>query len=331
MTTKRVSLLLGALWVILASAAKAQVPIVLPRDCSLIQRSIDLLPPRGGTVTVRAGNYRCREPIVIDRDNVDLRGEGPATVLRVADGANIPVLILGQSVAVPTTLRKGIHVSGLVVDGNRENQQFECLHGPCTADNPLRNNGISIRRCEDCRVERVTAVRARSGGLVSELGTRRLVVNDFSAFDNHFDGLAAYETEDSTFSRIDLHDNRAAGLSFDIRFNNNIVGDVVITGSGSVGIFMRDAFDNLFHGVQIRRSREHGMFLAQVDDDRSKPAAGNTFSGFVVSESGGAGLRVNDVSCVENLVVASQFVRNLGGCVTEPFAGLVRVFGTICR
>jgi len=35
-----------------------------------------------------------------------------------------------------------------------------------------------------------------------------------------FDGLAAYLTEDSTFTDLALHDNAAAGLSFDDDFDN---------------------------------------------------------------------------------------------------------------
>ena len=299
--------------------------------CQAIQKAINILPPEGGQVMIRAGTYTCNDPIVIDRDNVALRGEGPATILRLANGANSPVLILGQTTPMPTVTRRNIHVSDLVIDGNRGNQTFECLKGDCTPTNPLRNNGVTLRRVSDIRIEHVTVFSARSGGLVSELICRRLTVRDFTAFDNHFDGLAGYETEDSTFSGLYLHDNLAAGFSFDIAFNKNVVSDTIITGSGSVGIFMRDARDNLFHGLQIRNSGQHGIFLAQVDTDATKPAAGNTFSGVIVSGSQGAGFRVNDLSCVSNIVTGAQFIGNSGGCISEASPGLVLNSGTICR
>jgi hypothetical protein len=113
---------------------------------------------------------------------------------------NAPVLILGQTVAVPSITRRNNHISDLMIDGNRANQTSECMGGPCGPDHPLRNNGISIRRCEDCRVERVTIFSASSGGLVTELTCRGLTVRDYTSFDNQFDGLAAYEPENSTFS-----------------------------------------------------------------------------------------------------------------------------------
>jgi parallel beta-helix repeat protein len=300
-------------------------------DCKSIQKALDALPAEGGEVLVQAGTYSCTEPVVIDRDNVEVRGEGPATLLRLADGANAPLLILGQTMAVPDTTRTNITVSDLALDGNRQNQTFECFKGDCTPSNPLRNNGVTLRRVSDARVDRVTVRGARSGGLVSELACRRLTIRDFTSYDSEFDGLAGYETEDSVYSGLYLHNNLAAGFSFDIAFNNNIISDTVISGNGKVGIFMRDSRDNIFRGLQIRNNGEHGIFLAQVDTDATKPAAGNTFIGVTVSGSSGAGLRVNDLSCVNNAVIGSQFVANSAGCISEASPGLAIAVGTVCR
>ena len=300
-------------------------------DCEGIQIAINGLALEGGQVLIQAGTYTCKSPIIIDRDNVELKGEGPGTILRLADGANAPVLIVGQVIPVPTVTRHNVVVSDLVIDGNRQNQTFECLGGDCTPSNPLRNNAITLRRVTDTRIERVSVFGARSGGLVSELTCRRLTIRDFTSFDNHFDGLAGYETEDSILSGLYLHDNLAAGFSFDIAFNNNVISDTVIAGNAKVGIFMRDSRDNVFKGLQIRNSGEHGVFLAQVDTDATKPASGNTFIGMVVSGSKGAGLRVNDLSCLNNSVIGSQFVGNSQGCISEASPGLTLSSGITCR
>src|SRR6185295_19278469 len=300
-------------------------------NCEAIQGAINDLPTEGGQVLIQAGTYTCQIPLVIDRDNVELHGEGPATVLRLADGANAPVLIVGQTIPVPTATRHNIVVSDLAIDGNRAKQTFECLGGDCTVSNPLRNNAITLRRVTDARIERVAVHSARSGGLVSELTCRRLTIRDFTSFDNHFDGLAGYETEDSVFSGLYLHDNLAAGFSFDIAFSNNIISDTVIASNAKVGIFMRDSRDNVFKGLQIRNSGEHGVFLAQVDTDATKPAAGNIFVALMVSDSQGAGVRVNDLSCVNNSIVSSQFVGNSGGCVSEASPGLALASANTCR
>jgi parallel beta-helix repeat protein len=155
-------------------------------------------------------------------------------------------------------------------------------------------------------------------------------VSDFSSSDNYFDGIALYETENSIFSTLYLHDNPFAGMSLDIQFNNNIISDVVMSNNGKQGIFMRDSRDNVFSDIQIRGSGEQGLFLAQVDSDVSKPAAGNTFHGLVVSDSAKVGMRVNDLSCVNNLVAGAQFINN-AACISEAAPGLVKQSGVVCR
>jgi parallel beta-helix repeat protein len=173
-------------------------------------------------------------------------------------------------------------------------------------------------------------VGARSGGLVTEKGCQRIHVQNFSSTDNHFDGIALYETENSIFSELYLHDNPYAGISLDIRFNHNIISDAVLTNNGKQGIFMRDSRDNIFLGLQIRGSGEQGLFLAQVDSDTTKPAAGNTFIGLVVADSTQAGMRVNDASCINNMVESAQFINN-PICISEATPGLVQQNGVICR
>jgi hypothetical protein len=313
------------------AVANTQAAVVKGKTCAAIQQTINLLPKRGGEVIVPAGIYNCKSPIIIDRPNISLRGVGTGTVLRLANGANAPVIIMGQAMGVPDTKTVNVSVSNLMIDGNRRNQTSECMGGPCSEEFPLRNNGISIRHCFDCRVEGVTVHSAASGGLVTELKSRRLTIRDYRSFDNEFDGLAGYETEDSIFSGIHLYDNLAAGFSFDIQFNRNMFNDVVIENSGSVGIFIRDSQDNIFTNMHINNSKQHGVFLAQVDDEADKPAAGQTFTGLMVSGSGGYGVLVNDASCVDTVLVGAQLIKNQAGCVGEFTSGLVTNVGSVCR
>ena len=298
--------------------------------CGGIQGAINALPPDGGVVRVASGTYNCTAPIVIDRDNVAIRGEGTSTVLRLADNVNAPVVVIGQPVPVPTITRQNIVVSDLVIDGNRANQTQECWGGPCETF-PLRNNGISVRRVEGATIERLGIRSTRSGGLVTELGSKHLLVRDITSDDNQFDGIAGYETTLSTFSNITARDNiSGAGMSFDIRFRNNLVTDSTLV-NNNLGIFMRDSTNNTFNGLVIHRSHDHGIFLAQVDNDAATPAARNTFTAMTVSESGGSGLRANDASVVDNAVTAAQFTANAGGCVSEAVPGQVHQSSVICR
>lgn len=316
---------------LLLGAQQGFAVTVKGNTCDAIQKTIDRLPAIGGEVIIPAGRYTCSTPIILDRDNIIVRGEGAGTLLRVADKANIPVFVMGQTIRNPTVTRRYIQVKNLHIDGNRANQTSECMGGPCSDQFPLRNNGITIRRCEDCVVDNVTVYGAISGGLVTELGCYRLMIRDYTSHDNEFDGFAGYETENSTFSGINLYNNKGAGISTDIHFDNNKFSDVTITNTQTVGIFMRDSSNNSFTNVHIRNSKQHGIFLAQVDDDITKPAAGNTFNSLVISDSGGYGILISDASCVNNLFVASQYVDNKKGCYGEAASNLIEGVGAICR
>jgi hypothetical protein len=307
-------------------------------SCTDIQAAIDALPAGGGAVLVKAGSYTCDDSIVIDRDSVTLRGTGAATVLGLGDEVNRPVLILGQTIANPTTTRSHIHVADLSIDGNRAQQAHQCSTSECEGGDFLRNNGISLRRVADTLVENVSVENARSGGLVVEMGSRRVAVRDFTASNSEFDGLAGYNTEDSLFTGLDLHDNEKAGLSFDTDFDHNTISDSTLTGNGSVGVFMRHASDNLFTDIRIRDSFEFGVFLAE-NAETFGPALGNTFTGMVISGSGdvgapasvGFGMRVADASCTDNVIVASQLVGNRDGGISEATSGLVTEEAVIVR
>jgi hypothetical protein len=227
-----------------------------------IQAALDNLPESGGTVVLKAGVYSVIQPICLSRDNLTLRGAGATTILRLADNANCPVVIMGSTSNYPTEVVKNLRVCDLDIDGNRDNQQVECWNIQGEGDE-IRNNGLTIRSVSDASVERVRSYRCRSGGLVTEKGVRRLTVSDYAAWDNHFDGLAAYVTEDSLFTQMVLRDNHGAGLSLDHKFNHNTISDTILADNGC-GIFMRDSRENLFQGVTIRNSREHGVFMSQA-------------------------------------------------------------------
>ncbi len=227
-----------------------------------IQAALNNLPESGGTVVLKAGIYSVNQPICLSRDNLTLRGAGATTILRLANHANCPVVIMGSTSNYPTEVVKNLRVCDLDVDGNRDNQQVECWNILGEGDE-IRNNGLTIRSVSDASVERVRSYRCRSGGLVTEKGVRRLTVSDYAAWDNHFDGLAAYVTEDSLFTQMVLRDNHGAGLSLDHKFNHNALSDVILADNGC-GIFMRDSRENLFQGVTIRNSREHGVFMSQA-------------------------------------------------------------------
>jgi hypothetical protein len=296
-----------------------------------IQRALDGLPESGGEVVLPPGNFKICQPIVLWRDHQTLRGSGVETVLHLADSANCPVIIMGEPLNHPNQTVKNLRVSDLFVDGNRFHQQHELwrLKGE---GSQIRNNGIQVQGVSDSTVENVVCARCRSGGLVTTRGVQRLVVKNLNAFDNEFDGLACYETEDCLFTELNLHDNPGAGISLDLAFNHNVISNAVLAGN-DLGIFMRASCDNQFYNVSIRDSRHFGVFMAHAGRQTERgwqsvprtECTHNTFTNLITIRCGGPAFHVNNSTCTNNIIVGAQFENGVQNGLSHASADLMTV------
>jgi parallel beta-helix repeat protein len=272
-----------------------------------IHAALAALPAAGGVVELGPGTFRITQPIILDRSDLELRGQGQETRLELAAQANCPVVVIGNISTPPEWLVRRAVVRSLFIDGNRTEQRFECWGGLCDEQGrtALRNNGITIRGAEDVLVEDVVICRARSGGVVLEKLCRRVRLHRVEAYDNEFDGVAAYETEDSEFSGLNLHHNRSAGFSFDWRFNRNRITDSKAEDNGSQGIFMRDSNGNLFERLLLRNNGEQGLFMAETRELPGTACRYNRFSEVTITGNRTQGIRINDASCNPNTLADS--------------------------
>ena len=334
------SALFGCLLIFpVACVVAPQIPVLKPVVMTLhpgatgveIQRALDLLPERGGEVVLPPGIIEVRQPIVLHRDHQTLRGSGNTTVLHLADGANCPVIILGEPVNNPRSTVKNLLLDGFSIDGNRSHQQHELwrLRGE---GSEIRNNGITVQNVTDSVLEHITSARCRSGGLVTTRNVRRLAVRDYTSFDNEFDGLACYQTEDSLFTGLRLYDNPGAGISLDLAFNHNVVSNAVLT-ANDLGIFMRASRDNRFYNIAIRHSRHYGVFMAHAERPAGRgmqqvprtECVHNSFNNLIASNCGSAGFRVNDTTCTNNVIIRPRFDGNARGGLSLAQPDLVAV------
>jgi hypothetical protein len=296
-----------------------------------IQQALDALPKGGGEVVLPPETISIRQSVVLRRDNQTLRGSGTSTILRLADHANCPVLILGEPVNHPKRTVKHLRVADLFIDGNRRNQQYE-LWQISGDGSQIRNNGITVQGVSDSAVESVTCAACRSGGLVTTLGVKRLTVHGLTAFDNQFDGLACYQTTHSVFSDLYLHDNPGAGISLDLAFNHNVISNAFLAGN-DLGIFMRASRDNQFHNVTIHNSHHFGVFMAHAEQFTAgavRPApesecTQNAFTNLIAKNCGSAAFRVNNATCTDNVIIRPRFDGNLKGGLSLAQPNLVTV------
>jgi hypothetical protein len=319
-----------------SSAAAATVTVPVKAGGEGIQKALDHLP-KGGEVLLRPGTYVVRQPIILRHPHQTLRGAGPATVLFLADNANCPVVILGNPLAKAGGPTTDLRLSDLAIDGNRANQQRE-LWRSATDGGLINNNGVNVWDADGVTVERVVCCRCRSGGMVTAGRTRRLTVRELTAFDNQFDGLACYLTEDSHFSQLSLHDNQAAGISLDLNFVHNVIEGAVLAGN-DLGIFMRQSRNNKFERLTIEKSRHHGVFMAQTgvrvasgwQPCPGTECTGNSFGKILIAGCGGKAFVVNDASCTDNVIDSGQFYDNAQGGLSQAGANVVTVRALVER
>ena len=115
-------------WVGLSGAGDFPAPFLrLPSGVTgeEIQLALDALPTAGGEVILPPEVIMIRQPLRMHRDSQTLRGAGTATVLRLADKADCPVLLLGEPVNTPKRIVKNLCVRDLGIDGNRSRQTRE--------------------------------------------------------------------------------------------------------------------------------------------------------------------------------------------------------------
>lgn len=301
-------------------------PLVLTLPASAtdaqIQKALDELPPKG-EVDLPAGTFLITQPILLRHNDVTLRGDGPSTVLRLADGANCPVVILGPPMNVTQHSANHLHLASLLIDGNRKHQKSEFWKWAGDGSE-FNNNGVQVWNATGCTVEHVICHSCRSGGLVTA-SVRQLNIHDFDAYDNQYDGLACYETEDSHFKNLRLHNNLAAGISLDLAFNHNSVENAILS-DNDLGIFMRYSRDNSFRGLTISHSRHHGVFMAETVLHSAKgwmfkpstACTGNTFENLTVNDCEGKAFQVNDAACINNVITGASFLHNSLGGLCQP-------------
>ncbi len=298
-------------------------------NCQIIRDLIEQLPPRGGRIEIPAGTYTCKAPLIIAKSHVVLKGAGKnRTIFRLADWVHAPLLVVGHphtvqkdgKLVTPWRVEK-IKIEGMTFDGNKDNHDVkkECGETHCDGDaTSIRNNAISIRGASFVLIQDVSAHSSISGGLVTEKYCDHLKIVRFESYNNYFDGFAGYETEKSLFVDVDLHHNRGAGISIDIRFNDNTFRGGALRDNGDVGVFARDLSGNLFEKMKITGSGNHGVFLASsVEGNKQFCASDNIFRDVEILNSKLIGLRVND-GCEGNRVVGQSVLRgNRDGCVSD--------------
>lgn len=232
--------------------------ITVPDDVPDLQTAIDSVRA-GGIVYLAAGTYELGKGIHITRSDLTILGpSADSVVVRLRDHVNQPVFLIGTDIESPTTAVERVTLRGITIDGNRGGQDQETdLLRPW-----IRNNGIDVRKAKNLLISDVVVHGTRSGGIVVSWGSERVSIWNVSAYDNQFDGIALYTSDEVHVSHFACYENLAAGLSLDNDLSNVTFSNGECRENGSVGIFARQSTDLSFINVAVQSSGQHGVFMS---------------------------------------------------------------------
>ncbi|GAA5172015.1 MULTISPECIES: right-handed parallel beta-helix repeat-containing protein [Halomonadaceae] len=234
-----------------------------------LQNALDGLPrnDQQQTVCLDAGIYRLNEMVVIERDNLTLRGQASggqkATVLQMQEGLSSPVLVLGDAYnREPQSPIRQVTVENLALRGDASTQREFKPALPY-----LSNSGLVVRRGEGIVLRNLDIRQCRSACLLTEYHSRDVLIENNTMSQAKWDGLSLNRAGPTRVVGNVIEDNVAAGITVEYLQGSEIV-DNVIAGNGSHGLYLADAENNRFSNNLIKNNQLAGVFLTCSIRDR---------------------------------------------------------------
>jgi parallel beta-helix repeat protein len=253
-----------------------------------LQGAIDALSPRGpASVCLGPGVFRLHRFLSIRRDRLVLRGSGESTVLRLEEGTESPVVVIGDPEhEVPQQRIFGVSLEALrIVGGGPGGRE---MHPEIPY---LTNSAIVIRAGSRISIRNVRVEACRSACILTERDTRDIRIERNVVEGAVWDGISLNRT-----ARARIVGNR-------------------IRGHGAAGITTEHLVDSQVAANEIADNKTHGIYLSDSYRNRivRNRFADNVLSGVFVT----CAVRTRGpVSCWDrsmsagNVFEANEFLRN---------------------
>ncbi|MET0288593.1 MAG: right-handed parallel beta-helix repeat-containing protein [Pseudoxanthomonas sp.] len=222
-----------------------------------LQQAIDALPTDGSAAVLclDKGEYALGGLVSLQRDNTTLRGAGTDTVLKMRDGVQQPLLVIGDYAnQVPRRSIQHVAIENLALMGGTAEHEF-------MPERPyLSNSAVVIRQGQHVRLSGLQASRCRSACLLSEQQSRDLVFERNDVSHAAWDGVSFNSTSHVKLIDNNIHDNIAAGMTAE-HIDDSEIRNNRFTNNGSQGIYLSDSERNTFVGNTFTGNRMAGVFL----------------------------------------------------------------------
>jgi parallel beta-helix repeat protein len=174
-------------------------------DQAEINAAITALPATGGEIVILDGTYNITAKINVTKDNVSIRGNGNATILkRMYDSTSYEGVIT-------LTSRSGCKIANLQVDGNKAS--FTSTYNRGIILNSSSNNTITGNTCNN----------NHNGINVSSSSNN--TVNGNTCNNNNDRGIYLYSSSNNTITGNTCNTNTNTGILLTSSSNNTVTGN----------------------------------------------------------------------------------------------------------
>jgi parallel beta-helix repeat protein len=237
-----------------------------PRDD--LQRAIDRLP--AGTAPLRvclsAGEFPLARFLSIRRDGVRLRGAGISTVLRLGEGIESPVIVVGDYQhetprrPIANVTIEHLRIVGAGAGGSEVHPEYRYL----------TNSAVVVRQGRNVTIRDVHVFACRSACILTERDTRGVAIVRNVVAGSVWDGISLNRTAHAHVVGNWLRDNRAAGLTAE-HLEDSVVERNVVAGNKTHGIYLADSRRNRFADNRFAGNVLSGVFLTCAVRDGTSP------------------------------------------------------------
>ncbi len=259
-----------------------------PRDD--LQRAIDRLPAgkAPARVCLSAGEFRLGRFVSIRRDGVRLVGAGISTVLRLDEGVESPVIVVGDyEHETPRRPTSNVTIERLRVVGSGAGGSE--LH---PAFRYMTNSAVVVRAGRGIVIRDLEVTGCRSACILTERDTRDVSIVRTVVAGSVWDGISLNRTARARLIGNLVRDNRAAGLTAE-HLEDSVVEGNVVAGNQTHGIYLADSRRNRFTDNRLVGNVLSGVFLTCAVRDRTSPVTcwdrsmseGNDFARNVVARN----------------------------------------------
>jgi len=213
-------------------------------------------------IQIKSNTYILHDTYHINQSNISIVAE-PGTKFILADHINKPVIAIGSQEEIPSYTIENVSISGIEIDGNKDNQDSEYAAGMPW----IRNNGIDARAVKRLTIDNVVSRNNRSGGIVVSWGSSDVHVQNSEFDNNYFDGAAYYDSRRIYTLNSSMKTNNGAGISLDNNLLDCIFSNCIIDSNQDVGIFARYSTEIRFNSCVIKSSSNWAVFLGHDEYD----------------------------------------------------------------